>query len=166
MFKKHLNHIWIVIAILTFVLDRITKTLALNYLTLGVPVKVLPILNLFFTFNTGAAFSFLRNAGGWQEWLFSFVAIGVSFCIIIWQLRIPAKKLWLKIALALILGGTLGNLYDRIYYHMVIDFIDFYFKDWHYPIFNLADAAICTGAIMLSIDIIKQDGKENRKKKP
>lgn len=154
------KHLWIFIAVLTFVLDRITKILALNYLQLEQPLNFLPILNLFLTFNAGAAFSFLNKAGGWQAWLFSGIAAGVSIFLVIWQTQITTKYLWLKIALALILGGTLGNLYDRFAYHGVVDFLDFYFQQWHYPVFNIADSAICIGAIMLMIDIMgKKKGK-------
>lgn len=147
------------IAVLVYVLDRITKALVLNYLQVEQPLNVLPMLNLFLTFNPGAAFSFLNKAGGWQEWLFVGTAIGVSIFIIGWQFKITIEHLWLKIALALILGGTLGNLYDRIIYHEVVDFLDFYFRQWHYPVFNIADSAICIGAIMLVIDVM---GKEKR----
>ena len=155
------KYLWILIAVFIFVIDRVTKSLVLNHLTLEEPVNILPMLNLLFTFNTGAAFSFLNKASGWQEWLFITIAVGVSIFLIIWQLRIPIKYLWLKIAAALILGGTLGNLYDRVVFHKVIDFLDFYFKNWHYPVFNIADAAICIGATMLIIDVWLQ---EKRKK--
>ena len=153
------KHIWIFITILVFALDRVTKILVLDYLPLGEPINILPIFNLFFTFNTGAAFSFLEQADGWQEWLFKAIAVGVSVSLIIWQFKITTKHLWLKIALALIIGGTLGNLYDRVIFHKVIDFLDFYFRQWHYPIFNIADSAICVGAIMLIIDIMRKERK-------
>lgn len=158
-FKKHL---WLLIASLVFILDRVTKYLVISYLTLEEPINILPIFNLRFTFNTGAAFNFLDQASGWQEWLFGIIAIGVSIFLIIWQLKIPVKYLWLKIATALVLGGTLGNLYDRIIYHKVIDFLDFYFKQWHYPVFNIADSAICIGATMLIIDILRQEKNKKR----
>lgn len=153
LFKKYL---WVVIVLLVFTLDRITKHLVLNYLSSGETLHVLPILNLIFTLNPGAAFGFLNKANGWQEWLFSIIAIGVSIFLVTWQFRISVKHLWLKIANALILGGTLGNLYDRIIYHNVIDFLVFYFKNWSYPAFNIADSAICIGAGILLIDILKQ----------
>lgn len=143
------KYYWLFIAILIFVLDRITKTLVLQYLPFRLPVDVFPGFNLFFTFNTGSAFGFLNNASGWQEWLFSSIATAVSIFLIIWQFKINTKYAWLKIALALILGGTLGNLYDRMFYKYVIDFLDFYFREWHYATFNLADSAICVGAGML-----------------
>lgn len=155
------RYIWILIAALIFAIDRVTKTMILNHLTLEEPINLLPILNLFFTFNTGAAFSFLNWASGWQEWLFIAIAASVSIFLIIWQIKINHKQSLLKIALALILGGTLGNLYDRIIYHKVIDFIDFYYEKWHYPIFNIADSAICIGAIFLLIDLIRKEKIKN-----
>ena len=156
LFKKYL---WVLVAILVFILDRITKHLVLNYLSSGESIHALPILDLIFTLNPGAAFGFLNKADGWQEWLFGAVAIGVSIFLVAWQFKISVKHLWLKIANALILGGTLGNLYDRVIYHSVIDFLVFYFKNWHYPAFNIADSAICIGATMLIIDILKQKEK-------
>ena len=153
------KHIWIFITILVFALDRVTKILVMNYLPLEEPINILPMFNLFLTFNTGAAFSFLEQADGWQEWLFKAIAVGVSVSLIIWQFKITTKHLWLKTALALIIGGTLGNLYDRVIFHKVIDFLDFYFRQWHYPIFNIADSAICVGAIMLIIDIMRKERK-------
>jgi signal peptidase II len=147
------KHYWIFIAVLIFALDRASKIIVLQNLLFEESINILPIFNLFFTFNAGAAFGFLNKAGGWQEWLFSGIAIAVSLFLMVWLFRIKTKDTWLKIALALVLGGTLGNLYDRIAYHHVIDFLDFFFKQWHYPTFNLADSAICIGAVMLITDI-------------
>lgn len=155
------NYYWIFIVLGTFAIDRITKILALQYFLYKDPVNVLPIFNLCFVYNTGAAFGFLNQAAGWQGWLFSGVAIFVSGCLIIWLFRINTNDTRLKVALSLILGGTLGNLYDRIVYHYVIDFLDFYFKQWHFPAFNLADAAICVGALLLIVDVL---GKEKLQK--
>ncbi len=151
------NNWWLLIVILVLAVDQVTKYLALNTLILEEPVKILPFLNWYFIFNTGAAFSFLNQAGGWQEWLFVSIAIGVSVFIILWQIKVKEHYGWLRIALALVLGGTLGNLHDRVFYHMVIDFIDFHFNHWHYPTFNFADIAISIGAIMLIIDILKKE---------
>lgn len=152
------NYYWIFITVLIFALDRVTKMLVIQHLQFDTPVHVLPMFNLLFTFNAGSAFGFLNQAGGWQEWLFSGIAVAVSIFLIIWQFKIDAKHhAWLKIALALVLGGTLSNLFDRIVYHQVIDFIDIYFRQWHYATFNLADSAICMGAIMLIIDTIHKD---------
>jgi signal peptidase II len=155
-FKKYF---WIGIVVLTFIFDQLAKTIILGRFIPEESVSILPFLNLYLTFNFGAAFGFLNQADGWQGCLFSIIAILVSLFLIIWQLKIPITNLWLKTSLALILGGTLGNLCDRICYHMVIDFIDFYFRNWHYPTFNLADAAICTGAFMLTKNIMFDDKK-------
>ena len=154
------KYFWILIVILIFTLDQVSKHLVINNLVLEEPVNLLPFLNLFFTFNPGAAFSFLNKAGGWQEWLFGGVAVVVGVFLVIWLYRMKEQDKWLKVSLALILGGTLGNLYDRIVYHQVVDFIDLFFKDWHYPVFNIADAAISIGAVMLIIDVFrKKDSK-------
>lgn len=152
-----IRHYWVFISTFVFVLDRIAKILVLHYLPIEQPINVLPIFNLFFTFNVGAAFGFLNRASGWQGWLFSGIAITVSVALVIWQFHINNNHNRLKIALALILGGTLGNLYDRIIYNHVIDFFDFHFKNWHYATFNIADSAICIGALMLIIDIICEE---------
>lgn len=152
------NHYWAIIALGIFTLDHITKTLVLAYLPLHTPINILPSLNLFFSLNAGSAFGFLHEAGGWQKWIFAGIAALVSLFIIIWQLKLNIKhNQLLVIALSLVLGGTLGNLYDRIFYHEVIDFIDFYIKTWHYATFNIADIAICIGAGLLIIDTFKKD---------
>jgi len=147
------NFFWVSIVILVVALDRGSKILVIQHLPFEEPYPVLPILNLLFTFNAGAAFSFLQGAGGWQEWMFGIIAASVSLFLIIWLLKLKTTHSWLRMALALILGGTIGNLYDRIFFHRVIDFIDFYWQTYHFATFNLADAAICVGATMLVIDV-------------
>lgn len=156
-FKKYY---WVIIALVIFTLDNISKTLVLTYLSPHTPINIFPSLNLLLSFNTGSAFGFLHAAGGWQKWIFTIVAALVSLFIIIWQLKINTKhNSLLVIALSLVLGGTLGNLYDRIFYHEVVDFIDFYFKTWHYATFNIADIAICIGAGFLILDTFKENKK-------
>jgi signal peptidase II len=106
-------------------------------------------------YNTGAAFSFLADSGGWQRWLFAMIAVVVSAVLIVWLKRLGRNDTWLAIALALVLGGALGNLYDRIVLGHVIDFI---FVHWHehgFPAFNVADSGITVGAIMLALDMFK-----------
>lgn len=152
------NHYWVIIALAVFALDHITKTLVLTYLPLHTPINILPSLNLLFSLNAGSAFGFLHEAGGWQKWIFTIIAALVSLFIVVWQLKINTKHNTLLVtALALVLGGTLGNLYDRVFYHEVIDFIDFYVKNWHYATFNIADMAICIGAGLLIIDTFNKD---------
>jgi signal peptidase II len=117
-------------------------------------VPVLPFLNLTLLHNTGAAFSFLGHSGQLGSLVFGGFAIVISVIIIIWLLRIPKNKYWLSVSLALILGGALGNLIDRIHHGYVIDFIYFYYHDWYWPAFNIADSAICIGAIMLGVEVL------------
>lgn len=156
---KNKDTLWILIAVLVIAVDAITKFIVGKYLLFEQPVKVLPFFNLYFTYNRGAAFSFLDSASGWQQWLFGVVAIGISIIVVRWLLKLKKSQIWLSVSLALILGGALGNLYDRIVYHYVIDFLDFYYQAWHWPAFNIADSAICVGAIMLVIDVLWKKDK-------
>ena len=102
--------------------------------------------------NTGAAFSFLSDAGGWQRWFFAVLAAIVSIVIALWMARLKKHEMMLGIALALILGGAIGNLIDRIAYGYVIDFLDVYYQSWHWPVFNVADSAITLGVILLILE--------------
>ncbi len=145
---------WFTLSLIVIVLDQITKLVAVDVLTLYLPEAVFPGFNLTLMHNTGAAFSFLSQAGGWQRWFFILLAIGVSLFIIFWMRSLPADKRWLPIALAFVLGGAIGNLIDRVYLGYVIDFIEVYYKDYYWPAFNIADSAIFIGAVMLIIDAI------------
>lgn len=116
------------------------------------PIPIVPGFNLTLMHNTGAAFSFLSQAGGWQRWFFIGIASVVSIVIIVWMNGLPKNKYWLLTALALILGGAIGNVCDRIILGYVIDFIEVYYGDMFWPAFNIADSAITIGAIMLIID--------------
>ena len=142
---------WLWLALTVVILDQGSKELAEHFLSLHDPIAVLPSFNLFLTYNTGAAFSFLRDAGGWQRWLFATLSIAVSVFIVIWLRRIPAAQKWLPGALALVLGGAVGNVIDRVFRvdGGVVDFIDLYYGTWHWPAFNVADSAISIGAVML-----------------
>jgi signal peptidase II len=131
------------------VLDQVTKYYAERLLELHIPIGVVPYLNLTLTYNTGAAFSFLSDAGGWQRWFFSLLSVVVSAFIVLWIRRLGSRDLWLSFALALVLGGALGNLCDRVRLGAVVDFIDVYYESWHFPAFNMADSAISIGAVML-----------------
>nr|WP_208123249.1 signal peptidase II [Facilibium subflavum] len=148
--NSQLRWIWLSVFIIT--LDLCTKFWASTALTYATPVKVLPFFNLTLLHNYGAAFSFLSNANTfWQVILLSFIAIAVSAVIIIWLIRLPRNKNITALSLALILGGALGNLYDRLYHGYVIDFLDFHINQYHWPAFNIADSAICVGAAVLII---------------
>jgi signal peptidase II len=146
---------WLALAGLVVALDQVTKVLASHMLEPHVPFKVLPGLNLTLTHNTGAAFSLLSEAGGWQRWFFSALSVGVSVVIVVWLRRLGRTQLWLPCALALVLGGALGNLWDRLTLGVVVDFIDVYYRVWHWPVFNLADSAISIGAVMLVISTVR-----------
>lgn len=135
-------------------LDQITKLAVIGAFTLHEQMPLVPYFNLTLAHNPGAAFSFLSDAGGWQRWFFTAIALGVSVAIVVWLKRLPSNDRWLAVALALILGGALGNVWDRITLGYVIDFLDFYVDQWHWPAFNVADAAITIGAVMLGIDAI------------
>ncbi len=148
---------WFLLATGIVILDRVTKVLASQYLTLHEPQALCPSLNLTLVHNTGAAFSILGQAGGWQRWLFIFLATAVSLGIVVWLFKTPSERPWFAYALALILGGALGNLWDRVVTGYVVDFIDVYYAAWHWPAFNIADAAITVGAAMILYDGLKRE---------
>lgn len=137
------------VSLLVFVTDWGTKELANSYLDPYVPVAVFPFFNLTLAYNTGAAFSFLDNSALWPNALFGLVALGVSIAILVWLARLPRGERQMSIGLALILGGALGNLWDRIRYEHVIDFVDLYVRSWHWPVFNVADMAVSLGAFLI-----------------
>lgn len=142
---------WLLVAMLVILLDQATKLTFDSLLSYGERLHVLPVFDLTLLYNRGAAFSFLAAEGGWQRWFFTALAL-VAAAFIIWLLRrYPQQRLFCA-ALSLILGGALGNVIDRIAYGHVIDFLLFYWGQWHFPAFNLADAAITVGAILLIYD--------------
>jgi signal peptidase II len=145
---------WLWVSLIVIALDRITKFFAQKYLIANVALPVIPFFNLTLSYNKGAAFSFLNSASGWQMWMFGAIAIVVSIIILVWLFRLPKKEKWVGIALALIVGGAIGNLLDRFIYGHVIDFIDWYISNLHWPVFNIADSAICVGAFMLFCDAL------------
>lgn len=146
------NASWLLIALAVVVADQWTKYLVSSSLAFGQRVNVLPFFDLIYTVNPGAAFSFLAGAGGWQRWFFTLVAVVISVVLVIWILRLPVKARWMPVTLALILGGAIGNVLDRIRLGHVEDFLLFYWGNWSFPAFNMADMAITVGAIMLLID--------------
>jgi signal peptidase II len=150
---------WLWLALAVAIADQGSKLLAEHWLAIHEPVAVFPFFNLFLTYNTGAAFSFLRDAGGWPRWLFATLSIGVGVFIVVWLRRIPRDQQWLACALALVLGGAAGNLVDRLLRidGGVVDFIDIYYGTWHWPAFNVADSAISIGAVMLVWSAIRGD---------
>lgn len=143
---------WLWVSGIVFVLDQLSKYIAEASLVLHEPVAVMPLFNFTLAYNTGAAFSFLAGAGGWQRWFFALIAIAISAFLAGWLLKLPRSQRWLGVALAMVLGGAIGNLWDRLVYGHVIDFIDWYYGSYHWPAFNIADSAISVGAVMLIIE--------------
>jgi signal peptidase II len=143
---------WLWLSIAVIAIDRWTKALASAGLAYGEPVPLLPCLNLTLVHNTGAAFSLLRDAGGWQRWFFIGLGVAISAVLVAWLRRLDDGHRWLAISIALVLGGAIGNLWDRIALGYVVDFIDVYAGRWHWPAFNAADSAIFVGAVMLAVD--------------
>lgn len=154
--------IWLWITILFFILDRLAKIWAVQHLALYEPLTIFPFFNLTLAHNTGAAFSFLHSASGWQNLLFGGLALIVSIVIIYWLAKLSSRDRWLSIALCLILGGALGNAWDRMSYGYVIDFFDFHLGNWHFAIFNTADSAICVGAAMLFLHWLVYPNQHHR----
>ncbi|AZF14315.1 MULTISPECIES: signal peptidase II [unclassified Pseudomonas] len=148
---------WLVLSVLVLVIDQVSKAHFEGTLEMFQQIVVIPdYFSWTLAYNTGAAFSFLADGGGWQRWLFALIAVVVSAVLVVWLKRLGRDDTWLAIALALVLGGALGNLYDRIALGHVIDFILVHWQNRHYfPAFNFADSAITVGAIMLALDMFK-----------
>lgn len=163
---------WLWLSVAVVMLDQLSKGLASYYLVLHQPVELLPIFNLTLMHNSGAAFSFLSDAGGWQRWFFTIFSIIISAAIVLWLKRLKHEPLQ-AVSLALILGGAVGNLIDRLLHGYVIDFLDVYYKgteclpmffSWtrggqsecHWPAFNVADSAIVFGVILILVDTLRQ----------
>ena len=134
---------------LVVVLDQITKVSIDRSLELYERIPVTSFFNVTKAYNPGAAFSFLSDAGGWQRWFFTVVSTVVSVVFVVWLQRMTPRERWLGLSIALILGGAIGNLIDRVIYGHVVDFIHVYWRDWYFPSFNVADAAITAGAAIL-----------------
>ncbi|MFV0594549.1 signal peptidase II [Shewanella sp.] len=143
---------WYWVVVLVFLADQLSKQWILANFDLFESVQLLPFFNFTYVRNYGAAFSFLSEAGGWQRWLFTIVAVGFSTLLTVW-LRKQSASLWkLNLAYTLVIGGALGNLIDRLMHGFVVDFIDFYWGKSHYPAFNIADSAIFIGAVLIIWD--------------
>lgn len=144
---------WLLLSVLVIVIDQTSKLWITWDMQLFDSIPLLPHLNITLLYNEGAAFSFLADAGGWQRWFFIVLGIGVSVYIIFWLRGMPKTQgRMLPLSLSLIMGGALGNVIDRVIYGHVIDFIDFYYGNWHWPAFNVADSAITVGAILFVLD--------------
>ena len=148
---------WYGLALVILILDQASKAFATAMLSYAVPVPVLFCFNLTLHHNDGAAFSFLSGAGGWQRWLFIALAVGVSGMLAAWLQRLGARQRLLATGLSLVLGGALGNLIDRARLGYVVDFISLHYRDWYFPTFNVADAAISVGAALIVLDSLRGD---------
>lgn len=151
---------WLIVPLVIVVVDQISKYWAYTHLPWNGPVAIMSGLNLTLMYNLGAAFSFFASQMGWQRWVLSLVAIIVCLCISIWFVRLKRQQVLLHFALMCILGGAIGNLIDRAYHGYVIDFIDFYYRHWHWYTFNIADAAISLGAGLLLLDAALEGKKK------
>ena len=152
---------WLWLSSLVVVLDQVTKYFAEQNLSYCAPIKVIPgFLSMTLVYNKGAAFNFLSDAGGWQRWFLMLVSIAISVFLITWLRYVDKNRLHLALGIALVLGGAIGNLIDRSLYGHVIDFIEVYYRDWHYPHFNIADSAINIGAGLLIYDMFKHRDKD------
>jgi len=145
---------WLWLALLVFVADIGIKLVVMNSMGFGWEnrIEVLPFFNLLYVHNYGAAFSFLSDQAGWQRWLFTGIAFAVVGLLALWMRRLPASDKWNNVAYALIIGGAVGNVFDRVVHGFVVDYLDFFWGTYHWPAFNLADSAICIGAVMIIAD--------------
>ncbi len=151
---------WIVLLVL--VADQLSKIWVIQNFTLGESIQLLPVFNFTYARNYGAAFSFLGDAGGWQRWLFTAIAIVVTCVLSVWLSRLQRTQLKLSLALVLIIAGAIGNLIDRSLYGYVVDFLHVYYQQWHYPVFNIADCAITIGAGLLIWDSFSSEDEQTQ----
>lgn len=151
---------WLWLSAVIVAADLITKYFASANLDYATPVPIFPSFNLTLLHNTGAAFSFLASESGWQRWFFTGLAAIVSTVLVRWLYTLRDDR-WLAISIALVLGGALGNLYDRVTLGYVVDFLHFYWQDYHFPAFNIADSAITVGAGMMILDIFRKKDEES-----
>lgn len=155
---------WMAVATVVVAADQVTKWAIIQWVALYDSVPVNSFINLTHQRNTGAAFSFLAGAGGWQRWFFIVLATIVSVVIVVWLWRLRTQRdMLLAGGLALVLGGAVGNLIDRIAHGYVTDFVQVWFGDWAYPSFNVADAGISVGAALLIIDALFFSGRNDKK---
>lgn len=150
---------WLLLSVLVLIGDRLTKDFFEGSLSMYQQIVVIPdYFSWTLAYNTGAAFSFLADAAGWQRWFFAGIAVVVSAVLVVWLKRLKRNETLLAVALTMVLGGALGNLYDRVVLGHVVDFILVHWQNrWYFPAFNLADTFITIGAILLALDMFKSD---------
>ncbi|KVK90644.1 signal peptidase II [Burkholderia sp. MSMB1498] len=146
---------WLGISLIVILFDQLTKIAVLKMFAYGAMHQITPFFNLTLIYNRGAAFGFLATAGGWQRWAFTALGVGATL-VICYLLKRHGHQRLFSLSLALILGGALGNVIDRLIYGHVIDFLDFHVGAWHWPAFNLADSAITVGAVLLIYDELRR----------
>ena len=152
---------WLWLAVLAFVLDQASKLAVVKMLPFGYPgVEITPFFNLVHVYNKGAAFSFLADQGGWQRWFFAVLAFAICGLLIHWLRKQSVTQRWSGIAYSLIIGGALGNVFDRLVLGHVVDFLDFYWQRFHWPAFNLADSFIFIGAVMIVLEGFRSEKKK------
>lgn len=152
---------WLWLSLLTIILDLGSKAWILATFHEFERLNVLPFFDLVLVYNPGAAFSFLADQGGWQRWFFTSISVVVSLILVIWLKRLPADKKILAAGLSLVLGGAIGNLFDRLWHGKVVDFLAVHWHEWAFPAFNIADSAITLGAILLIIDALFEHRRGN-----
>ncbi len=143
---------WLWLSVLAIALDQASKLIINGSMQLYESIPLLPFFNLTYVHNKGAAFSFLSEAGGWQRWFFAALALIISVILSVWLARLKKHETLLALALSLVLGGAVGNLIDRLAYGYVIDFLDVYYENWHWPAFNIADSAITLGVALMLME--------------
>lgn len=148
---------WLWLSLIVIAADQVSKHWFVSHLDMYEQIVVIPdLFSWTLAYNRGAAFSFLANEAGWQRWFFAVIAAAVSIILVVWIKRLKSNERWLAIALALVLGGAIGNLYDRVVLGHVVDFILVHWKtQWYFPAFNIADSAITVGAVMLALDMFR-----------
>ncbi|WP_440053616.1 signal peptidase II [Pseudoalteromonas sp. T1lg65] len=154
--------VWLWLSLLLFAVDYVTKAVVDAKMDLYQSIDILPIFNLTYMHNYGAAFSFLSDAGGWQRYFLSTIAVVISVLLVHWLRKLPASNWKLCLAYSMVLAGAIGNLVDRLIHGYVIDFLHFYYQDWHYPAFNVADMAIVGGALLLIFDAFTSENKQEK----
>ncbi len=155
---------WLWLSLIVLILDQWSKIAIDRSMHLYESIAIIPGFNLTYVHNTGAAFSFLSEAGGWQRWFFAAMAFVISVALTLWLYRLKKYETLLACALALVLGGAIGNLIDRLAYGYVIDFLDVFYQSQHWPAFNIADSAISIGVFLMlleSFGVAKNSAKSN-----
>lgn len=161
--KAEARQVWLLwlLALVIVGIDQYTKWLVVTHLQQGVPYTVFTGFDLLLSYNDGAAFSFLNGAGGWQRWLLTGISVAVSAGVAVWLWKLPRQQKLLASALVFVLGGALGNLWDRAATGLVVDFISLYYGEWRFATFNIADSAISCGAVLLGIDVLFGSGRHD-----